>query len=115
MSSFRINLLSATIASGQSLSNAVFFDQSAVVGLYIPTGTSITAATFQLSADGSTFYNVVEDDGTEYQAIVAAGQYVPLTLNNFLGGRYMKVRAGTTSSPSSQSTATIFQVAMKEV
>lgn len=103
--------VTATIATGESLSGAVTFGGYALVAMIIPAEwDTATAATFQASVDGSTYYNMYYDasgTSTELSVACAASRYIALDTTKFMGIQYIKVRAGTSGSPSAQTGATV--------
>lgn len=101
----------ATIANGASLSGAVELKGYALTALIIPAEwDTATVATFNLSVDGSTYYNLYHDVSgtlTEYSVPVAASRYIALDATKFMGVQYIKVRAGTAGAASNQTGATV--------
>ena len=74
-----------------------------VVGLIIPSDWVIaTAITLQGSIDGTTFYNVYDDTGTEVSITVAASRHIALNPSEFASFPYLKLRSGTAASPTDQ-------------
>lgn len=100
-------LLNATIAVGQSLSNALDVRQYAIFQLLLPAGMEGTTLTFQTcdTYDG-TFADLYEN-GTEVSLTVAAGRAESLdTIAGALAGAlFLKVRTGTSASPTVQAGA----------
>lgn len=75
-------------------------------GIAIPaTWVSATAITFQVSADGVTWYNLYDEVGSEVSVTVTASRVVRLTLADWLGVRYVRVRSGTSGTPVNQTNA----------
>lgn len=62
------------------------------------TGTTLT---FQVSHNGTDYYNLYDMAG-EVSAVVAAGVAVALDPAKFFGWNYLRVRSGTAASPSAQ-------------
>lgn len=104
-------VIDATIANGASLSSAVYLGGYALTAMIIPAEwDTATVATFNLSLDGTTYYNMYTDVSgtlTEYSVAAAASRYIALDGAKFLGVQYLKVRAGTAGSPSNQTGATV--------
>lgn len=95
----------ATIASGASLSGAVNLSGHVLVGVYMPASWTAAGLTFQGSNDGVTWANIYASDGAEVSATAAAGQYISLDSNTFLGVKYLKVRSGTSAAAVNQGAA----------
>ena len=95
--------LTATIASGASLSAAVNVSRSNVIGIIMPTGWTAAALTFQASIDGDNFFDLYDQAGTETNIPTAASRFVGgLDALNFGSFNYLKVRSGTTGTPVNQ-------------
>ena len=98
--------LTATIANGASLSDAVAISGK-LVGLVVPAAWTAASLTFQGSVDGVNFYNVYDDatERTIASASVVASHYIALTLTHWLGFTHIKVRSGTASAAVNQGAA----------
>ena len=95
----------ATIATGESLSNAMETDGSAVVGIVMPADWTAANLTLQASADDSTYNNVYDELGTEKTIVVSTSRYIPLNPADFLGANSIKVRSGTSGTAVNQAAA----------
>ena len=109
--------LSATIASGASLSGAISLSYLTVVSILIPAEFDGSAITFQGSVDGTNYFNLYDETETEVNFPVSASRLVKVTnVNYFFGLEYLKIRAGTAASPTNQSTTdTVLTVFVKLV
>jgi len=97
--------LSATIASGASLSGAVAISYLVPVTFVIPAEFDGTAITFQGSVDGTNYFNLYDEAGTEINFPASASRIIKITnLSYFYGLEYIKVRAGTAASATNQTT-----------
>ena len=107
--------LSATIASGSSLSGAISLSYLTVVSILIPSTFDGSAITFQGSVDGINYFNLYDEAGTEINFPVSASRLVKITnANYFFGLEYLKIRAGTAASAINQSTTdTVLTVFVK--
>lgn len=93
----------ATIANGASLSGAVDLGAGAVLAaIYMPAAWTAASLTFQASADGVTYVDVYDDGDVEYEIAAAASRSIKVSLEDFIGVRYLKVRSGTTATPVAQ-------------
>lgn len=80
-----LQLLTATIANGQTTSNAIDCGFPRAVRLSMPaafTGVSLTL--LALAADGVTYQSVYNQDGTQYTIVVAASREILLNLQDIL-------------------------------
>jgi hypothetical protein len=108
--------LTATIASGQSLSTAVDTDCGAgrrIAGIIFPASWDASDISFQGSVDGTNFYDLYLNS-TEL-VIASAGAANRFTScdgggNVTLYARYIKVRSGTSGSPTNQNADRIITV-----
>lgn len=98
--------LSATIANGQSLSDALDIGQFAgrgqprMAGLIMPAAWTTADITFLASFDGGdNFHNVFDAGGNEYKVIgPAASRFIILDTYAFFTMSMMKIRSGTASA-----------------
>lgn len=98
--------LTATIATGASLSDVVTIpDGFRVDALAIPAGWTTANMTFQVSIDGTNFYDAYEY-GNELLFYPIAGKATCLGPENSLkiSKRYLKVRSGTAATAVAQTT-----------
>lgn len=98
----RIETVSATIASGQSLSGAVNLAGCRLVGLVMPAAWTAASLTFQVSHDGTTYNDLYDDAGNEYTVVAAASRYIGLVGMDWEAVRFLKVRSGTAATPVNQ-------------
>jgi hypothetical protein len=102
-----VNFVEVTIASGESLSEAVDLGQGeSLVGIQMP-GTWTTAdLTFAGSIDGGrTFGNIYDGNGTSETEVTVpadAGQVIRLDPADWVLFRHLKVRSGTSGTPVAQ-------------
>lgn len=105
-------VVTATIASGASLSDAMLVD-GRLAGILIPVAWTAAAITFSVSVDGTTYFDFwTVGDGTSAEAIVAsanvptaATRWIGLTFANMIGVKFVKLRSGTSASPVNQGAA----------
>ena len=113
--------ISATIASSASLSGAVEISTAPILALYIPSGWTTAAMTFQGSVDGGTTYaSVFDDSGVEVQIAstsinTAAAQVIvnASVLEKLAGLQFIKIRSGTSGSPVTQTAAITIVIGVK--
>jgi len=97
-----VDTVTTTIASGQSLSAAVNLGGLRMFGMIMPTAWTAAGLTFQMSADGTNWYNMYDANGNELTASAAASRYVAFEPANFAPVEWLKVRSGTSGTPVSQ-------------
>ena len=85
-----------TILDGATVSDAAYIHGTSLVAIDIPAGFDGTSLTFQVSSDGTTFYDYKRMvDGAAVTAVVAAnGSFAPRAFD-FAGYNYLKLVAGT--------------------
>ena len=105
----------ATIASGGSLSGAVDIGDNVVVGIVIPAAWTVAVITFDASIDGTTYGPLYDRYGTEYTVQVAAARAIPLSIQDFVGFRYLKIRSGTSGTPVNQGAERVISIVMRPV
>jgi hypothetical protein len=87
------------IANTNSLSGAIDLDIYRLVGIAIPATFEPTQLTFQSSYDNATWNNVYDASGAEKIVAVGVSRRVIIQPNEFFGIRYLKVRGGTSGTP----------------
>lgn len=92
-------VIDCTIASGASLSAAVNLGEYRLTGIEIPATFGPTTLTFQASVNGTDWFNLYDASGTEKSVTVAVSRRVILSPADFYGIQYLKVRGGTSGSP----------------
>lgn len=97
-----VGLVTATIASGQSLSPGVNLDGLHLCGIRMPAGWDAAGISLQVSYDGQVWRDLYDVSGAV--AIPAgANQHIALELARFVGiGGWIKVRSGTAGAPVNQ-------------
>lgn len=96
-----------TIANGTSLSPAVDTGNvggAKLIGIEMSAGWTAAGLTFQVSPDGTNYFNL-QTDAAEATAVAAASQVIGLRadLSSVLSRfRYLKVRSGTAGTPVNQ-------------
>lgn len=93
--------ISVTISSGQSLSAAVDLGNYRAFALVTPSTFEPTSLTFQVSPNGADWYNLYDSTGTEKSVTCSTSRAVILTPADFYGFQYLKIRGGTSGSPTS--------------
>jgi len=105
----------ATIANGESLSAAVDIGDNVVASIVMPAAWTTAVITFDASIDGTTYGPLYDRYGTEYSVQVAATRSIPLSVQDFVGFRYLKIRSGTSGVPVNQAAERIIAIATRPV
>ncbi len=95
--------VTATIEQGQSLSAAIDLGVGAQAArMTLPAAWTGNTVTFQVSTDGLTFYEMLDDVDQPVLANVGPDYSVALTPETWGGVRYLKVRSGMSGAPVAQ-------------
>ena len=96
-------MLTATIASGASLSDEVRVPGGkAVVVIQMPASWTTANLTFQVSLDGANYYNLYDDLGGEVTVNAAASRIIRLVPADWWAAPFLKIRSGTSGTPVNQ-------------
>ena len=118
-----LDVFTATIGAGASLSGAVKLGQKTLVGIYMPAAWTAADITFQESGDGGvTFGELETSDGTATGTVApftvhspAAGQFIGFDPTRFRGVNCIKVRSGTVGTPVNQAAQAVITLAVRGV
>lgn len=113
--------IAVSITSGTSLSGGVNIGAGPILALYIPTGWTAAAITFQGSLDGGTTYaNLFDDAGVEVtiaSASIATGAaqvYANASVLEKLAAlQFIKIRSGTSGTPVNQTSTMNLVIGVK--
>lgn len=101
--SIQRTFLAAAIANGASLTAALDLKLEHLVGIQMDAAWTAAALTFQVSFDGTTYGNMVDDAGAEVTVAAAAGVVIVFAnTDRWRGVRSLKVRSGTSGVPVNQ-------------
>lgn len=106
-------IVTATIANGASLSDALDLGNARLYSIQMPAAWTAAALTFQASAEGVTYADVHDTNGTELSYTVAASRFVRLTPDPWFGTRFLKIRSGTSGTPVNQGGARIITLVLR--
>lgn len=95
----------AVIAINQSLSAAVNIGDSKACAIFMPASWTAANLTFQVSNDGTNWFDLYDKDGTEYTVVAAAGRSIVLPMSDWIGIERIKIRSGTTAAAVNQAAA----------
>lgn len=97
--------LTATIANGASLSDAVDLLGYDLVALAFPAAWTAADVTLQTSEDGVTYRNVMTDAASPAEVVVGADASLHVVISGVTGtalGRFIKIRSGTAAAAVNQ-------------
>lgn len=114
MSEETVSVVVATIAAGESLSDAVYTGGLVPCSLEMPAAWDTADITFQAASDDeASVADVYENDGTELTIKAAASQFISLDPTKLLGARYIKIRSGISASAVNQTLESKIKLAIK--
>ncbi len=105
-------VLSVNIASGSALSDSIHCGDAIPQAFYIPTIDS-AKLTFQASVDGSTWYECNDSTNSTITEPTTSGDIYLTAPDGLEGANYLKIRTGTSGSPTNQSSDRTITVVCK--
>lgn len=91
--------LNVSIAASASESSLINTGGMCLCGIFVPTGFTGTALTFEASVDGTIFVAVKSTtSGSALSYTVAAGEYIAIDPKDFQGIQYLKIKSGSTET-----------------
>ena len=90
-----ISRLTATIANGASLSDALTLNGGRLTVIEMSAAWTAAVLTFTGSMDGTNYYPVYDDDGDEVYIIVDAARRIHVDIEALNQQKYVKLRSGT--------------------
>jgi hypothetical protein len=98
-----LDTLTATIASGTSLSGVLNLGGLRLFGIAMPAAWTAANLTFQMSPDGgTTWVNMYDANGNEMTATTSSSRHIVIDPTNFAAIQLLKVRSGTSAAPVNQ-------------
>ncbi len=111
-----MDVATATISNGQSLSAAVSLGGLRLFGIVMPSAWTAAGLTFQMSHDGgATWVNMYDANGNELTVTAGMSRYIALDPANFAAVHMLKVRSGTTGTPVNQGQDATMQLILRAV
>ena len=98
------NVVTATIANGASLSDAVYLKGEVLVAVRMPAVWDAANLTLQVSMDNVTYLNAYSQAGVEHTVTAAASLHIWVDPAAFAGYRWLKVRSGPSGAAVAQTT-----------
>ena len=106
-----VTIRTITIPAGESLSDACDAKDGNLIQFEMPDQWSPANISFQASADGTTFRDLVDAYGAEVlMAVIVNTTVVPLALKTF---QYFKIRSGSRGQPINQQQDRVFKVVIQ--
>lgn len=105
--------LKPTIAAGQSLSSSINGTSGTLLAITIPSNWTAANVSFQVSADDTTYFDVVDEFGKEIICTAVAGTAVTLGWEALWKGMYLKIRSGSRDRPHNQNETVQFTIAVQ--
>jgi hypothetical protein len=110
------DIVTVTIANGQSLSPFVAIGPKTLVGIGLPAAWTAASLTFQVTLDGGVTFLEFYDGAGAVTLPVAAGQFVAIPPVPDWGGVVgLKVRSGTSGSPVNQAADRLLSLVTRTV
>jgi hypothetical protein len=102
-----------TIAAGASLSSAsTKINGYRLVGVRTASTWDAAKLTFQVSSDGTNFFNLYSDAGEYEVSSVTGTAAIAVDPANFLAWNYVKVRSGTAGAATNQADETVITLVL---
>lgn len=109
----RVNV-TATIPAGQSLSNAIDLSVGKAVLFHMPAAWTPAMLTFQLSPDGTSFWNDVVDFKTKEVTLnVRPGTSINMADWTAIVSGFLKLRSGSSKGPVPQEADRMFTITVE--
>lgn len=100
----------ATIANGQTTSDAINCLGKSIVGLIMPAAFTGTTLTIQSSFDGSTFKDAYDGFGNQITINVGTSRHIHLSCGDFLATKYIKLVSGSSEGAEREITVILMGV-----
>jgi hypothetical protein len=110
-----IEIQTATIANGASLSAEVALGEKTLVGIVMPAAWDAAGLTFQASQDDVTFSELQDGSGAAISFTVSAGIFVAVDPTRWRGITGIKVRSGTSGAPVNQTAQRTIQLITRTI
>jgi len=96
-----LSVVTTTIASGQTVSDAINLSGTTVVGISFPAALTSTSISFQsATAEGGLYQPVMDESGANVSYIAEQGKYLTIHPAVLTGVRFLKIVAGTVEASS---------------
>lgn len=108
-----LQVISATILASGNISAQVNIGSKLLVGIAMPAAWDAATLSFQVSLDSGATWLELCDTAGAVSLTAAAGQFISLDPATYRGVNAVKVRSGTSGSPSTQSADRIVGLAVR--
>jgi len=109
-------VLSVSIASGASLTDAVNLYGLRLFAVVMPSAWTAANLTFQTSYDGGTTWaNMFDQSGSEITATADTSRCIVVNPTQFAAQQYLRIRSGTSSTAVTQSAARALRLILRAV
>jgi hypothetical protein len=101
---YSVEIVTATITTGTSLSAQVNLGDRALCGIYLPSNWTTASLSFQASPDGGTTFGELLDSAAAAIAVssVAADKFIAMDADRWRCINCIKVRSGTSGAATNQ-------------
>lgn len=90
-----VHYTTVTIASGQTVSEAVDLHGYSLLGVVTPAALTGSSMTFQGSVDGNTYNAIYDTSGNQLSMTVAASRFIAIAPTDLASCRYLKLVSGS--------------------
>lgn len=114
---YSVEIVTATIAAGASLSAQVNIGDRTLCGIYIPSNWTTASLSFQASPDGGATFGELLDNAAAAIAVssVAAEKFIALDPTRLRCVNCIKVRSGTSGAAANQTNTVLVQLLTRYV
>lgn len=97
------------------VSDQVMIAGKYIVGIQMPASWTTANLTFQGSYDCSTYQNIYDEYGTEFNITAAASRFIKVDPADFAGPLCIKIRSGTAGTPVTQTVTPTLQIMYRDL
>lgn len=114
---YSVEVVTATITTGTSLSAQVNIGDRQLCGIYLPTNWTTASLSFQASPDGGTTFGELLDSAAAAVAVssVAADKFIAMDPEKWRAVNCIKVRSGTSGAATNQSNTVVVKLLTRYV
>ena len=94
----KVEEVTVVIPNGATQSEAIDLRGLGIFGILVPAGFAGTSITLEVTRDDSTFYPVLNRDGSAYTITVAASEYCALPISELPGLLKFRLVSSTTAT-----------------
>jgi hypothetical protein len=103
----------ATIAASGSLSDAIETGGGTFTGIIMPAAWTAAALTFQGSVDGTNFFNLYDEFGTEVSYAADASRFIRIGPSDNFSVPVLRIRSGPAASAVTQAAERIITIVLR--